>query len=129
MDKVTAAIADISTCFYVHQQKVVLAGYSSGGELAYQLGLTQAAKFAGILIEDSGLNGVSPSAAAWKINVAHITHNQDGDYPLASVQADWATLRAAGIPLLSTSVDGPHDGTSTDWATWLLPKIDGWKAP
>ena len=48
--KVTAAIADIASCFYVHQQKVVLAGYSSGGILAYKMGLAQSAKYAGIII-------------------------------------------------------------------------------
>jgi predicted esterase len=128
-DKVLAAIADVSTCLYVHQQKVVLAGYSSGGELAYKMGLTMSAKFAGILIEDSGLGSTQPSSASWKINVAHVTHDSDPDYTLADTQAAWAKLTAAGIPLQHTSVAGTHDGTSTDWAGWLLPKVSTWKAP
>ncbi|MBS2018949.1 MAG: hypothetical protein JST00_39145 [Deltaproteobacteria bacterium] len=127
--KVTAAIADISTCFYVHQQKVVLAGYSSGGILAYRMGLANADKFAGILIENSGLGGANPSAASWKINVAHTAHDGDTEFPLAKVQADWNKLTAAGIPLQKRNVPGTHDGTSDDWSDWLLPKIAGWKAP
>ena len=129
IDKVVAAITDISTCVYVHKQKVVLAGYSSGGILAYKLGLTQAANYAGILIENSGLEGTQPAAAAWKINVAHIAHKQDGDFPLKNTEADWAKLQAAGIPLQTSEVDGTHDGTSDDWNNFLLPKITTWKAP
>jgi predicted esterase len=129
VEKVTAAIADISTCFYVHQQKVVLAGYSSGGILAYRMGLTNADKYAGILVENSGLGGASPSAATWKINVAHTANDGDTAFPLAKVKADWAKLEAAGIPLQKRNVPGTHDGTSDDWSDWLLPKIAGWKAP
>jgi predicted esterase len=128
-DKVMAAIEDVSKCFYVHKQKVVLAGFSSGGMLAYKMGLGQAEKFAGIIIESSGLGGAQPSAASWKINVAHIAHKSDDAFPLSKVQADWAKLEAAGIPLQKSTVDGPHDGTSEDWINFLLPKIDGWKAP
>src|SRR5262249_34135421 len=128
-DKVIAAIADVASCFFVHQQKVVLAGYSSGGILAYRLGLGQASKFAGILIENSGLGGVSTSGVGWKINVAHSAHRGDTTFPLAKVQADWQKLEAAGIPLQKRDVDGTHDGTSDDWSDWLLPKIAAWKAP
>lgn len=127
--KVTAAIADMSTCFYVHQQKVVLAGYSSGGMLAYKLGLTQASKFAGIVIENSGLGGANPASAAWKINVAHIAHKADTSFPIAKTRADWAKLEAAGIPLEKSEVDGDHNGSSADWTNFLLPKIGAWKAP
>jgi predicted esterase len=127
--KVTAAIADMSSCFYVHQQKVVLAGYSSGGILAYKLGLTQSSKFAGIIIENSGLGGANPAGAAWKINVAHIAHKGDGSFPLAKTQADWAKLEAAGIPLQKKEVEGDHNGSSDDWNDFLLPKIGTWKAP
>jgi predicted esterase len=119
-DKVLAAIDDIATCFYVHKQKVVLAGYSSGGMLAYKLGLSQSSRF---------LGGAQPSAATWKINVAHIAHRDDGDFPLSSVHGDWAKLEAAGIPLQKSEVDGEHDGNSDDWNTFLLPKIAAWKAP
>lgn len=128
-EKVTAAIADISACFYVHQQKVVLAGYSSGGILAYKMGLSQAGSYAGILVENSGLGGVQPSAATWKINVAHIAHKDDETFPLTKTRADWAKLEGAGIPLQKKEVEGDHNGSSEDWNTFLLPKIATWKAP
>jgi predicted esterase len=128
-DKVLAAIADVSTCFYVHKQKVVLAGYSSGGILAYEIGLSKAASFAGIVIENSGLGSTQPSQASWKINVAHIAHESDQEFPIAGVHSDWAKLEAAGIPLQKSEVAGAHDGTTDDWAGYLLPKIGAWKAP
>jgi len=127
--KVRAAIADISACFYVHQQKVVLAGYSSGGMLAYRMGLGDAGRYAGILIENSALGGADPGDAEWKINVAHIAHTSDGSFPIARVKGDWAKLEAAGIPLQKSEVAGSHDGTSDDWSDFLLPRIASWKAP
>ena len=133
--KVLAAVADISQCFWVHQKKVVIAGFSSGGELSYRLGLSQSSHFAGILIEDSGLyaaNGNPDSLlanASWKLNIAHLTHTSDPVFPLATVKADWAKTKAAGFPLVTKETPGAHDGTSTDWATWLIPQSAGWVAP
>ena len=133
--KVLAAVDDISQCFWVHQKKVVLAGFSSGGELTYRLGLGQASRFAGLLIEDSGLYAANsnPSGllatATWKINIAHRAHSSDTVFPLATVQADWAKTTAAGFPLTTSVVAGTHDGTSTDWFSWLIPQSATWTAP
>lgn len=128
-EKVTAAIADISTCFYVHQQKVVLAGFSSGGLLAYRMAFANAGNYAGILIENSSIGGASPASASWKIPVAHFAHTEDTSFPIAKVRADWAKIEAAGLPLSKKEAPGGHDGTSDDWSDFLLPKIAGWKAP
>jgi poly(3-hydroxybutyrate) depolymerase len=133
--KVLAAMDDISSCFWVHQKKVVLAGFSSGGELTYRLGLGNASRFAGLLIEDSGLYAANGNPdgllanAAWKINIAHRAHTSDTVFPLATVQADWAKTTAAGFPLTTSVVAGTHDGTSTDWWSWLIPQSATWTAP
>jgi predicted esterase len=133
--KVLAAVDDISTCFWVHQKKVVIAGYSSGGMLAYRVGLSNASRFAGILIEDSGLYAASsnPDAllanASWLLNVAHLTHTSDPDFTLAKVRADWVKIQAAGFPLLTQETAGTHDGTTDDWANWLVPQAAAWLAP
>jgi len=133
--KVLAAVDDISQCFWVHQKKVVLAGFSSGGELSYRLGLSQASRFAGLLIEDSGLYAANGNPdgllgnASWKINIAHLTHTSDPVFPLAKVKADWTKTTAAGFPLVTKETPGAHDGTSTDWATWLIPQSASWVAP
>lgn len=133
-DKVLAAVDDISSCFWVHQKKVVIAGYSSGGQIGYRVGLKNASRFAGILIEDSGLSAAGDvntllGGAAWKLNVAHLTHTSDAVFPLAGVKADWAKLTAAGFPLKSRETVGDHNGTSADWVEWLIPQSASFVAP
>jgi endoglucanase len=130
VSKVTAAIADVSTCFNIDPQKIVIGGYSSGGELAYKIGFTQSNKFAGILVENASMTqGTTPTTASWKINVAHIAHVGDTIFPIAKVRADWAKIEAFGIPLQKSEVAGDHNGTSADWLNYLLPKIATWKSP
>lgn len=129
-DKVLAAIDDVATCFYVHKQKVVLAGFSSGGLLAYGIGLKNASRFAGILIESASLPGnVDPTKAAWKLPVAHVAHVEDQVFPLAKVRDGWKRLRDAGFTLQTTEVEGGHDGTTEAWAGWLIPRMKAWKTP
>ena len=136
-EKVLAAVDDISKCFWVHQKKVVIAGFSSGGQLAYRVGLDKASRFAGIIIEDSALYaaGSNPSPdtllanAAWKVNIAHRTHTSDTVFPLAEVKADWTKTKAAGFPLQTSETAGGHDGVSADWATWLIPQSAAFTAP
>ncbi len=133
-DKVLAAIDDISKCFWVHQKKVVLAGYSSGGQIGYRVGLQHASRFAGIIVESSGLYAAgNPETllanASWKLNVAHRTHTSDPVFPLAKVKADWAKMSAAGFPLRTSETAGDHEGSSLDWTTWLIPQSAGFTAP
>jgi poly(3-hydroxybutyrate) depolymerase len=133
--KVPAAVADVSSCLWVHQKKIVVAGYSSGGEIAYRVGMMNANMYAGILIEDSGLYEASNNeasliaGAARKIPVAHRHHSGDTVYPLASVQSDWTKLTAAGFPLQTSVTAGTHDGVDTDWSGWLHPQAETWTAP
>jgi dienelactone hydrolase len=134
-DKVLAAVDDISQCFWVHQKKVAIAGFSSGGQLAYRVGLKHASRFAAILIEGSGLYAADSnpdallSGAAWKLHIAHRTHTSDTVFPLAKVKADWTKTTAAGFPLLTSETPGGHDGVSADWSTWLIPQSATWTAP
>ncbi len=128
--KVLAAIDDVATCFYVHRQKVVIAGFSSGGILAYGVGLENASRFAGILVESSALPGnVDPAKASWKLPVAHVAHVDDEAFPLAKVREGWKRLRDAGFSLQTTEVEGGHDGTTEDWAKWLIPRMAAWNRP
>ena len=130
--KVLAAVDDLAKCFWLDRSKVTLAGYSSGGELAYKVALENADEFDGLIIEDSGLYANSNpdqllANAAWRLPIAHITHTDDGVFPLSKVQADWAKTTAAGFPLTTKVVAGTHSGTSDDWNTFLLPKITAWQ--
>lgn len=132
---VEAAIARTEACFYVNRKKVVLAGYSSGGMMAYKMGMTGAAAYAGILIENSGLKAgvgnvdAALAAVAWKINVAHTARLDDGSFPIAPVRADRDKMLAAQIPLTYRELPGTHDGTTDDWAQFLIPAMTDWTAP
>ena len=136
--KVIAALDDVISCFYVDQARVTAAGYSSGAGVAYEVGLANASRFAGILIEEGALydNGSNEAPllanASWKINIAHIQHTTDDEYPLAKVQPDWDLIKAAGFPIQTFVTDEPgHSGTSLDWYGTLDPLIttSKWVAP
>jgi poly(3-hydroxybutyrate) depolymerase len=134
---VTEAITHVRSCFYAHQKKIVLAGYSSGGQMAYALGMKNAAAYAGLLIENSGLSqGVGSgnvdtalAGAAWKINVAHSARTEDASFPIAGVRADRDKMLAATFPLQYRELAGTHDGSTDDWALFLIPKMASWAAP
>lgn len=130
---VLQAIADVSRCVYVHQKKISVGGYSSGGVLAYRIGLSDAFRFAGILVENSTISRASGEdelmdGASWHLPIAHIAHTDDGSYPIDTVREDWERLREAGFPLETNELDGDHDGTTEDWL-WLLPKMAEWESP
>lgn len=131
-DKVLAAVEDLAKCFWIDRSKVVVGGFSSGGQLAYRVGMKHASSFAGILIENSGLYAAGiPAAdllgkAAWKLPVAHRAHTQDSVFPIAKVKADWSLTKGAGFPITTSELAGPHDGNGDDWASWLIPQSAAW---
>lgn len=142
---VLAAIADVETHFNIDRHRVILGGYSSGGDLSYRLAFYDADQFAGVLAEntspfrDTGsTQAASLAAAAWKFHVVHLAHLQDTEYPIAGVREETNAMIAAGFPLERIEVDGDHydepghglPGTDADLVHYLLPHIDdGWTSP
>lgn len=139
--KVLAALADIKTHFNIDPQRVILGGYSSGGDLTYRTAFYNAGLFAGVIVENSSPfrdTGSTPSAsiaaASWKFNVAHLLHTGDLWYPAAAVRTELAALSTAGFPVTTIEKAGTHwdndvgaTGTSYDLRTFLLPFLDaGW---
>jgi enterochelin esterase-like enzyme len=134
--KVLAVLDDVRTCFYVHQKKVTMAGYSSGGLMAYTTAMRNARKFAGLLIENSSLQSTfgantdaTLAAAGWKLNVAITARTSDNQFAIATIRADRTKLQGAGFPVQFRELAGGHDGNSDDWTGYLLPKISGYTAP
>jgi pimeloyl-ACP methyl ester carboxylesterase len=148
--KVTAAIADVETHFNIDRHRVVLGGYSSGGDLSYRLAFYDADQFAGVLAEntspfrDTGsTESASLAAAAWKFNVIHLAHLEDTEYPIQGVREETDAMIAAGFPLRRIEVEGDHydnegelvngdpvPGTDADLINYLLPYMDaGWRSP
>jgi len=130
----------------IDPRKVVIGGYSSGGDLAYRTALYNETSFAGLIAEntspfrdtDSTAN-MSIPAAAWKFNIAHLAHVSDEIYQLWVVRTETDALYNAGFPIERIERDGHHwdddnyngtYGTMADRRTYLLPYMDrGWMAP
>jgi hypothetical protein len=147
---VKATLASVKTHFNIAPRRIVLGGYSSGGDLAYRTAFYDAGDFAGVLAEntapfrDTGsTEGASLAAASWKFNVVHLAHLQDTTYPIAEVRPETEALAAAGFSIERIERPGHHfdapgakvegakvPGTDADLRAYLLPHLeDGWTAP
>ncbi|HEY2056018.1 MAG TPA: hypothetical protein VGH14_18945 [Solirubrobacterales bacterium] len=136
--KVLAALADVETHFNVDRRRVILGGYSSGGDLAYRTGFRHSSTFAGLLIENSSPFRDTESSAAESLaaattrpHIIHLAHSGDATYPLAGVQGEVAEVAAAGFPIELIVQPGTHSdaNTDSDLRKYLLPHIDdGWLA-
>ena len=134
---VAAAIAHVRSCFYVHQERIVLGGYSSGGGLAYKLAMTDALTYAGVLIEHSSLTSAVGSsnvdaalnAAGWKLNIGHTAGINDEVYSIDEVHSDQAKILAHGFPMQFREDASDHNGSSSDWSDYLIPLMANWTLP
>jgi predicted esterase len=137
--KVLAAIASMKTHFNINPRRVIVGGYSSGGDLAYRTAFYNANLFAGLLAEntspfrDTGSSAdQSIAAAAWRFNVVHLAHTEDETYGIDGVRGEIQQLKDAGFPVTLIERPGTHsdDSTDSDLQKLLLPHIDdGWLAP
>ena len=92
--KVLLDIANVESHFNIDPRRVIVAGYSSGGDLAYQTIFTHADSFAGILAYNTnpvqgntfgdtyGLGAINDAiaGAAWKFPIRQVSHDQDDVY-------------------------------------------------
>jgi predicted esterase len=142
--RVLTAIANVRARFNIDPHRIILGGYSSGGDLSYRLAFDHAADFAGILVANSspylasGSSQTTALNAAWKINIVQLAHTQDTTYPLALITSETNALRAAGFPVTLITRPGNHydtpapgvPGTNEDVRSQLLPYLDGgWRSP
>lgn len=139
--KVLGAMSDIKTHFNIDPQKVVLGGYSSGGDIGYPLLFQNAKLFSGALFENTGPSASAlndSKSAAWKVNITHLAHISDNTYPIDAARNQMATLRTNGFPVNLIEKSGGHwdqdngaFGTTYDLRTFLLPLLqtNTWQAP
>jgi hypothetical protein len=142
--KVLAAIADVKTHFNIDPRRVVLGGYSSGGDLAYRVAFENSNLIAGVLAENTSPfrdTGLTPDQALqmvhFQFHVVHLAHTQDDTYPIDGVRGEIDTLRQAGFDVNLQELPGDHwdndagnTGTVHDMQTVLLPHLnDGWTSP
>jgi predicted esterase len=137
--KVLAALADFETHFNINRHRVLLGGYSSGGDLAYRTGFRNSSTFSGLLIENSApfrdtesTQAESLAAATTKLHIVHLAHTGDAEYPIAMVREETEAVKAAGFPIELIERPGTHfdSHTDSDLIEVLLPFIDaGWTSP
>lgn len=141
---VLAALDDVKRRLNVDPRKVVIGGYSSGGNLAYRTAFYNARRFAGVLGENTApfygtgsSQSSSINASTWKLNVAHLAHVGDTTFSIGTVRVETDALKVAGFPETRIERPGTHwdndttsSGTNYDLRKYLLPYLDaGWSAP
>lgn len=147
-DRVLAAITSATAHFDVDPHRIVLGGYSSGGDLAYRTAFLHAERFAGVLamntapFRDNAMSAADAAGAAWRFHVFHLLHTDDETYPRAGVGAELDSLAGLGYPVERlelpgthwdepTDPDDPADGTWHDFRDVLVKEHmdDGWVSP
>jgi hypothetical protein len=140
---VLGAIADVKAHYNIDPRRVVLGGYSSGGDLSYRVAFTHSTEIAGVLAEntspfrDTGLTPGQALAAPFHFHVVHLAHTEDDTYLIGGVRSETDAVKDAGFPLERVEVPGHHwdddngdTGTVHDLKTFLLPHLaDGWTSP
>lgn len=138
--KILAAMDDVKSHFNIDPRRVVIGGYSSGGDIGYPMLFANASLFAGGIFENTGPSsealGLAPKAA-WKTNIAQISHTSDTTYPIAGIRSQMGTLKGQGFPVTFLERPGTHwdndtssSGTKYDLVTLGLPFMNsGWKTP
>lgn len=142
--RVIAAIDDARTHFNISPQRVVLGGYSSGGDLSYRTAYYSSTRIAGVISENTApfanigvSTGQAIAAATFKFRVVHLHHTEDNAYTTAIVEPDITALQNAGFPTTYLTRPGNHwdndtptTGTNHDLKTILLPYLaEDWTSP
>ncbi|WP_354700549.1 hypothetical protein DSM112329_00828 [Paraconexibacter sp. AEG42_29] len=131
--KVLEAIADVKTHLNINPRKVVLGGFSSGGDLAYRTAFYNSGLIAGVLAENTApfqdtqsTQAASLAAATTKFRVVHLAHTEDDTYDIKQVRAETSALMAAGFPVQVIEKAGGHSDATTDrdLVAHLLPHLE-----
>lgn len=142
--KVLAAIEDVKKYFNIG--KVILGGYSSGGDISYYTAFFHSDKIAGVVVNNSspfkdsgnGTQAQKLAAAKYKFNVYQMSHTGDTTYKINEVKAEIEVLKNAGYPVKFVELPGTHwdaatptSGTNYDFAKYALPFVNDndWKMP
>lgn len=131
--KVLEAIADVKTHLNVNPRKIVLGGFSSGGDLAYRTAFYNSDMVAGVLAEntspfqDTGsTKEASIAAATTKFHTIHLAHTDDDTYGIAEVRKETGAMMTAGFPIQVIERPGAHydNKTDGDLVDLLLPHLE-----
>jgi phospholipase/carboxylesterase len=124
-------VAGVDERYAVDRRKLVLAGFSQGGVMAYLLALSAPERFAGLVAMSSWLP--PPLVAALPPNDARrrlptlVQHgDQDEIIAVARARQSVETLRGLGVPLTYREYTMGHEinaASLADLSTWLDEKV------
>ncbi|HTQ40940.1 MAG TPA: hypothetical protein VMJ32_18135 [Pirellulales bacterium] len=122
---VRAAIAEAETRFHIRRDRIFLAGYESGGTMAFRIATAQAERFAAVL----SLCGPFPTEGAplAKLNTVrqlpfYVAACRNGSYyPTSQVCDNLRLFHAAGMSI--TLREYPGDGSLSEH---MLADVDRW---
>ena len=149
--RVRTAIADAIARFRIDPRRVVIGGYSSGGDLSYRTAFYNADSFAGLLamntspFRDTGSTATdSIAAASWHFPVVHVAHLEDDTYLIDGVRNEIQALKDADFPVTFIERPGHHydpnpdepgyqpgqPSTDEEIQSQLVPHMkDNWSSP
>jgi pimeloyl-ACP methyl ester carboxylesterase len=140
--RVLSALRDAEQHFDIDPHRVLIGGFSSGGDVAYITAFQNAGLFAGVLgVNCQPLQGdgtAEIAEAAWRFHIVQLAHTEDEAYDINDIRRQTDQLAAAGFPTQRIELPGTHfvsdtngvGGTINDYLQYLLPHIDdGWTSP
>jgi hypothetical protein len=137
---VLAAAREAAEHFNIDEGRLVVGGYSSGGDLAYRFGYLYSTIIDAVLAANSApfmdTGFATPQqamdTAQSEFRVVHLAHTGDLTYPIATVRSELQVLRDNLFPVTAVELPGTHydepgpgvPGTDADIQTHLLPQVD-----
>jgi phospholipase/carboxylesterase len=130
-DALRAFLAAIEERYAIDRRKLVMAGFSQGGVMAYLIALSNPERFAGLVAMSSWLPpplvaALPPSDA--RARLPTLVQHGDADEIIAVPRARQSveSLRALGVPLTYREYGMGHaisDASIRDLSTWLEEKV------
>lgn len=136
---VSSVIADARKHLNIDPERIVLGGYSSGGDLSYRYAYHHSAAVEAVLVanstpfRDTGLTQQQAlDASTTEFRVVHLAHTGDTTYPINTVRSELQVLINNQFPVTQIEQPGTHydepgpgvPGTDADIQTHLLPHVD-----
>lgn len=111
-DYVLGAIEQTRRSYHVHSERIYLAGFREGADLAYRLGLTFPERFAGLI----SLNGAMPRRGGPLLRLHDVRHLRvfighgiaNAIVPFSMAQSDFRLLYTAGLSVRMCTYPATH---------------------
>lgn len=130
-DEIRAFIAAAEQRYPIDPRKVILAGFSQGGVMAYLIGLSDPARYAAIAALSSWLPpplaaSLAPNDARRRLPTLVQHGSEDEIINVARARQSVESLRELGVPVTYREYTMGHEINAqslTDLATWLDEKV------